>query len=489
MKKIILSAALLATTLMGCSDYLDINHNPNYPGSVSNDLLLPSAEAYIAGRVGGNMFNYAGFFSQYFEQAPDASQYQDISEYRFTIDMFSSDYRYLYAGALKDLEDILVQAEADEAWGDYFVATVLKAYTYQTLVDQMDKAPYSEAMQGASNPMPKWDNGEDIYADLLVKLDEAEAKLNDVSSVPNDMILGGDLEAWKQFGNAMRLRLLMRGSFAQDNSQAIKDLINKGNFFTGDIVFDNFSDEANKRNPWYTTNRVELANNHVASYPIISYMKATSDPRLDVCFAPSANTGTQEGEIPGSRQATANDGKKRGDFSTPIIGATTPVYLYTQSELQFFLAEAYLRFFNDDAKAKAAYEAAIDANFTTRGITSGGSVLYADGKPCAWSTASGTEEKLALIGKQKWAALCCINHVESWAEIRRLGYPELTSVSTNTIYSNPTALTAGELVSPLVNQLGTGLIQRLYYPQTAVNLNDNTPEQAELSDKVWWDKK
>ena len=366
---------------MGCSDYLDINHNPNYPGSVSNDLLLPSAEAYIAGRVGGNMFNYAGFFSQYFEQAPDASQYQDISEYRFTIDMFSSDYRYLYAGALKDLEDILVQAEADEAWGDYFVATVLKAYTYQTLVDQMDKAPYSEAMQGASNPMPKWDNGEDIYADLLVKLDEAEAKLNDVSSVPNDMILGGDLEAWKQFGNALRLRLLMRGSFAQDNSQAIKDLINKGNFFTGDIVFDNFSDEANKRNPWYTTNRVELANNHVASYPIISYMKATSDPRLDVCFAPSANTGTQEGEIPGSRQATANDGKKRGDFSTPIIGATTPVYLYTQSELQFFLAEAYLRFFNDDAKAKAAYEAAIDANFTTRGITSGGSVLYADGKP------------------------------------------------------------------------------------------------------------
>ena len=94
-----------------------------------------------------------------------------------------------------------------------------------------------------------------------------------------------------------------------------------------------------------------------------------------------------------------------------------------------------------------------------------------------------------MIGKQKWAALCCINHVESWAEIRRLGYPELTSVSTNTIYSNPTALTAGELVSPLVNQLGTGLIQRLYYPQTAVNLNDNTPEQAELSDKVWWDKK
>jgi len=487
MKKIILSAALLATTLMGCSDYLDINHNPNYPGSVSNDLLLPSAEAYIAGRVGGNMFNYAGFFCQYFEQAPDASQYQDISEYRFTIDMFSSDYTYLYAGALEDLKNIQTQAEADEAWGDYFVASVLNAYTYQILVDQMDKAPYTEALQGAANPMPKWDNGEDIYADLLVKMDEAEAKLNDVSSVPNDMILGGDLEAWKQFANAMRLRILMRSSYAQDNSQAIKDLINKGNFFTGDIMFDNFSDEADKRNPWYTTNRIQLANNHVASYPIVAYMKATSDPRLDICFTPAANTGTQEGEIPGSRQATANDNKKRSDFSTPIMGATTPVYLYTQAELQFFLAEAYLRFFNDDAKAKAAYEAAIDANFETRGITTGGSVLYADGKPCAWS--GDQNAKLELIAKQKWAALCCINHIESWAEIRRLGYPKMSSISTNSLYTNPTQLTAGELISPLVNQLGTGLIKRLYYPQTAVNLNDNTPEQAQLSDKVWWDKK
>ena len=487
MKKIILSAALLATTLMGCSDYLDINHNPNYPGSVSNDLLLPSAEAYIAGRVGGNMFNYAGFFCQYFEQAPDASQYQDISEYRFTIDMFSNDYALLYAGALEDLKNIQTQAEANEAWGDYFVASVLNAYTYQILVDQMDKAPYTEALQGAANPMPKWDNGEDIYADLLVKMDEAEAKLNDVSSVPNDMILGGDLEAWKQFANAMRLRILMRSSYAQDNSQAIKDLINKGNFFTGDIMFDNFSDEADKRNPWYTTNRIQLANNHVASYPIIAYMKATSDPRLDICFTPAANTGTQEGEIPGSRQATANDNKKRGDFSTPIMGATTPVYLYTQAELQFFLAEAYLLYFNDDAKAKAAYEAAIDANFETRGITSGGSVLYADGKPCAWS--GNREAKLELIAKQKWAALCCINHIESWAEIRRLGYPKMSSISTNSLYTNPTQLTAGELISPLVNQLGTGLIKRLYYPQTAVNLNDNTPEQAQLSDKVWWDKK
>lgn len=489
MKRIILSAALAAATLTGCSDYLDINHNPNYPLSVSSELLLPSAQSYLVGRVGGNMYNYTGFFCQYFEQAPDASQYQDISEYRFTIDMFSSDYTYLYAGALKDLENVLIQSEENEAWGDFYVATILKAYTYQILVDQMDKAPYTEALKGSEIPMPKWDNGEDIYADLLVKLDEAESKLDNMSVVSGDMMLDKDLSQWKGFANALRLKLLMRGSFAQDNSTQIKNLITNATFFTGDIQYDNFSDQADRRNPWYTTNKVSLAGNHVASYPIVSYMNATSDPRLELVFEPAANTKTFEGEIPGSRQQTANDNKKKADFSLPVYNATAPVYLYTQSELQFFLAEAYLRFFHDNAKAKAAYEAAIDANFTLRGITTGGSVLYADGKPCAWSSAKSDEEKLALIGKQKWAALCCVNHVESWAEIRRLGYPQMSSIPTNDLYNNPTKLTAGELISPLVNQLGTGLIKRLYYPQTAVNLNDNTPEQAELSTKIWWDKK
>lgn len=489
MKKIILLVAAVAATLTGCSDYIDINHNPNYPGSVSSELLIPSAQTFLVGRVGGNMYNYAGFFCQYFEQAPDASQYQDISEYRFTIDMFSSDYTYLYAGALKDLENVIVQSETEEAWGDYFVATVLKAYIYQILVDQMDKAPYTEALKGNEIPMPKWDNGEDIYADLLVKLDEAESKLNNMSVVSGDMILDKDLNQWKGFANALRLKLLMRGSFAQDNSAKVKELISKATFFSGDIMFDNFSDQADRRNPWYTTNKVSLAGNHVASYPIIAYMNSTSDPRLSTVFAPAANTKTYEGEIPGSRQQTANDNKKKADFSLPVYNATVPVYLYTQSELQFFLAEAYLRFFNDDAKAKAAYEHAIDANFELRGIATDGSVLYADGKPCAWSSAKSVEEKLSLIGKQKWAALCCVNNVESWAEIRRLGYPKLSSVPTNELYNNPTKLTAGELISPLVNQLGYGLIKRLYYPQRAVNLNDNTPEQVELNEKVWWDKK
>ena len=45
------------------------------------------------------------------------------------------------------------------------------------------------------------------------------------------------------------------------------------------------------------------------------------------------------------------------------IGATKPVYFFTQAELQFLIAEVYARFLNDDANAKSAYEAGVTADF------------------------------------------------------------------------------------------------------------------------------
>lgn len=124
--------------------------------------------------------------------------------------------------------------------------------------------------------MPKWDEGEAIYAGILQELDDAEAKLDGTARISSDIMLGKNLNQWIGFANAVRLKLLMRASFAQDNSAKIKALIEKDNFFSGDVMFDNFTDDPNKRNPWYTTNKVSLANNHVGAMPIIAYMNAAS---------------------------------------------------------------------------------------------------------------------------------------------------------------------------------------------------------------------
>ena len=73
MKKILLYASLATTALFAGCD-LNINDDPNYPmnDQVTADLIFPSISASIASAVGGEIYNYAGFFAQYyvFKSAP-----------------------------------------------------------------------------------------------------------------------------------------------------------------------------------------------------------------------------------------------------------------------------------------------------------------------------------------------------------------------------------------------------------------------------------
>ena len=72
MKKILLYASLATTALFAGCD-LNINDDPNYPmnDQVTADLIFPSISASIASAVGGEIYNYAGFFAQYYEQKPN----------------------------------------------------------------------------------------------------------------------------------------------------------------------------------------------------------------------------------------------------------------------------------------------------------------------------------------------------------------------------------------------------------------------------------
>jgi hypothetical protein len=480
------------TGLVSCDDWLDVNTNPNRPQEVGNSLLIPSVEAALVGMVGGNLFNIAGFLAQYTEQPPEANQYNALCENRYDNDLFSTPYNRLYAGALEDAKTVMEQAAASEEWGDNFVAVVLRAYTFQVIVDFIDQAPYSEALKGNEIPMPKWDAGESIYAGILGELDEAEALLTSASRVSADLILNKDLNRWIQFANALRLRIYMRSSQAQDNSAKIRELIQKGNFFAGDIKFDVFVSEAGRFNPWYNTNSFTLSTtNHVGSYPIVSYLKVTDDPRIADIFKKATGPDAYEGMLPGSKTVLPTSVRNDAfSFLTAYDRPTTPVYLYTQSELQFFLAEAYVRFLNDDVRAQEAYELAIRSNFaTTRGLADDPAKIYGSGAPCAWSAAATADAKLRLIAMQKWVALCMVNNVEGWAEVRRMNYPPLSPHTASNINSDPTVYTAGDLIAPWVNdEAGGRLASRLYFPKTAVELNDNTPAQIGRTVPVWWDK-
>lgn len=499
MKKIYLLAAAGLMMLSSCD--LDINENPNSPSNsdVTADLVFPAIENSIATAVGDQMFNYAGFFVQYWDQMPTANQYNTLAELDLDegSDLFNRCYQNLYAQALQDVEDVLSKTENTS---DVFACKVLRAQAFQYLVDNIDQCPYTEALQGSANAMPIWDEGKTVYEGVLKELDEAEAQMTGEAMTVTDPMLNKSISQWKGYANALRLRMYMRlidGGASEYTSKA-QALVNANNFFTGDVAWDVYSDAVGQRNPWgaiFYEGTLAGTKNLCAAYPLVSYYQATQDPRIAYALETSTKYNDYVGQLPGSKTLTGDwlgiGSAYNNDYVSNINRVPSkamPIYLFTQSELQFLIAEVQARFANNDAAAKAAYEAAVKADFASRGIAGADAFLAA--QKTSWSAQASQTDKLKLLYMQKWVAFFYRNHMEAWSEARRTDVPALSSASAKAIFDDSTIYTAGDFINPGVNFIeGGGLAKRVPYPGNARQYNRNTPAVKLLSDRVFWDVK
>ena len=157
MNRFIITLSSLALIFTSCE--LDINDNPNYPdsGTISADLVFPNAQLGLVATISDNMFNYAGFFAQYFNQLPESQQFDAISENRINVSdqVFDGAYRTLYSGVLADLEDVKKKTNST---ADLLAVAVLRTMSFQLLVDNTDKTPYIESLGGSEVPNPKYDD-------------------------------------------------------------------------------------------------------------------------------------------------------------------------------------------------------------------------------------------------------------------------------------------------------------------------------------------
>lgn len=478
---------------------LDINDNPNYPdsGTISADLVFPNAQLGLVATISDNMFNYAGFFAQYFNQLPESQQFDAISENRINVSdqVFDGAYRTLYSGVLADLEDVKKKTTST---ADLLAVAVLRTISFQLLVDNTDKTPYIESLGGSEVPNPKYDDGDVVYKGVLAELDEALSayKTNSEPMTVTDMMFKKNMTQWVGLANAVKLRMYMR-MYEKDNS--VKDkivaLVNDNDFFMGDAALDIFADVPGNRSPFYASYYELGQANHCASYPIIQYMLHTDDPRIAYAYDKTAADGKYVGEIPGAKNVTkewvGSENWKNKNVSNVNFklhngtGATRPGIIFTQANLQFLIAEAKLRFLNDEAGAKVAYEDAIKADFAFKGFD--GVETYLAGEYVNFDLA---ENKLELIYMQKWAAFCYTDHMESWSEIRRTDVPKLSTKDGKSIFETPSIYTPGELIDPVRNSIvGGGLVKRLPYSYKSYTINQNAPEAVEINVPVWWDVK
>lgn len=467
MKKYI-SIVLLAMVfpLTGCRDWLDINDNPNYAKDADVSDLLPTAQLLTADKVGYDISLVGYFWAQYVVQCNETSQYTTIMNYNLSVSspFFTSPWGYIYSRTLPTLKEIVDKAEEKGGHSNYVLeAKTLAAYNLYLLTSLYDKVAYTEGpFSDNSVYEPKFDSGQDMQGHIIGLLesvrkldhdavadDEAGTKSGDY-----DMIFGGDTDAWFRFANTLYLRLLMRDFDA--NKTKIQNLLAEDAFLTVDAAFNHFSNQADKSNPLYESDRRMLnTDQNIRCCSDILNVLDASDPRLAYYYE-----GGAKGVEYGKR------GKAK-ETSRLALDATDPVYFATVDEVLFLKAEAYARL-NDAVNAKDSYDKAIAAAFARCG-KDGAETFTGDGGQYVFT--GGTEEKMVeQIINQKWAANVRCMPIESWFDINRTGYPERGT--TITLYN-------GTLGAPAC---------RFFYPNTSALYNSNSPEPENLDVPMWWHK-
>lgn len=504
---------------VSCDENLDINTNPNNPPEINAGLALASAETSLVTVMGGELTNLGGFWAQYYTQAPSASQYRVIDQYNINVSYADRLWAELYAGCLNDLKFVIDDSKQQGNTGTALIATVLRSYAYQVLVDLFDAVPYEESLQGdQGNITPAPTPGEEIYADLILQINTALSAYNS-NPVPSDVskqdiIYQANMDNWIKFANTLKLKLYIRMAYtSMANPGAVNALIAEGNFITTDASYANFSTSTDKTNPFYG---VQISNNqsnagtglgdvnNVASNSLMNFYVENDDPRIAAAYRYVFKTSDTDPTV--YRSIPQGSGEENSGtapaYSRPNIRPTTPVFLMTVAESNFLQAEALIRYAGG-AGAKEKYDAGIIASFityqenfyTNNQVSEETEKVFGSTQDAmdaaqalidgayAYTPEADVEATIRQVIIQKWAALPNINNIEAYIESTRTKFPEVVEEGTenyaigNRIPSHTSVLT------------GTTVPSILYYPLDEINRNPNLEQRTSLIQKVWWDKK
>ena len=455
----------------------------------------------LAGSYGDYLRITGGYYAQYYCQTFGTSNYLDYSQFSQSATRSSSTYTQLNARVLKNLQLVRNYAEQHEEWGDYLAATVLRAFTYQTLVDCYGEVPYTEALD-ATNPTPNYDSGETVYKGIIAEIDDALSKAKATDRVCTNFLFPGETaDSWIKFANALKLKIYSRmgGSDAQ-----IGAIIAENNLPTADISYKGcWSSESGAMSPFYAeefaTNWGSTQVNVVANIAIIGSMQikdsegavAYEDPRLAKFFEKNGS-GNYTGGISGTNFSTSSS-YKSAYWCRPVASFDMPVYMITLAEIDFFIAEYYARTGKADYAA-SYYNSANALSIKAAGYNDIDAANLAMDFEKQWPFDASNYKK--SIGIAKWIAMAGLNPFEGYCELRRLKYPTFGSIKGSDMYNEtddasykPNLYKAGTLYTPIKVYGPVGdnqLLQRWPYAESSSARNSNTPNFPGYTTPIFW---
>lgn len=464
----------------------DINTpNPNAP----SPSTVPSRFTLSAGLVQTSSLMFGGSASiidtwmGYWATSGGFTPSPLYVAYQVTNGDFTGNFDAAYLNAA-NYQLIINNSKNDPSQINYLaVATIMKAFVFQRIVDLYNNVPYSEAFD-ATKLTPKYDDAASIYKDLVARLDTAVGYIKSASASAEavdkkqDVLFGGDMNKWRKFANTLKLKILMRltnSSLSGMIKTELADLHSEDFLGTGEdaTVQPGYSTAAdNQENPYYldvnkTASGAAGSNRNywrACTYAVNFYKEHNDDRRNH--FYEVKKYGVF-GLVLGSLQTASNDSISGVFGDAFAASASQGAYILPAFESYLLQAEATQRgLYSGGGTAKALYEQGVKESFRLTKAT--GVDAYLANNNDALVNWDASTDKISLIVTQAWAACNEVDPLESYSNYRRTGIPKDLPVS----------------VAP--SNTSTHIPYRLMYPQSETSYNSGNVPSADINSKIFW---
>jgi Starch-binding associating with outer membrane len=471
----------LVVSLSSCSEFLDVNTDPNriadapLSTQLTGAITSTSSNHYQAG------LTISSITQQVASAAANGSA--DIHNEIRLPGLWTG----TYLNAMTNLTDVVKVAATRNSPYYAGIAKVLIAINLGIATDIWGDVPYSDAFNLEKSFYPSYDNQQTVYTNIQTLLDEAITDLGQPTSLfkpsaADDLLYGGNRTKWTKLAKALKARyalhLTKKGVPAAANA-AITAL-------TGAMA-DNSDDmqlvyNTTVINPWHSLS-LAINTGNLSVRPSARFADAMNgttygvwDPRLPLLTGLRTGTNnTWKGTVNGTGAGGVLD-MLVTNFHT---SSNAPLLMMTFSEQKFIEAEARFLANGGDAnstgstaEAYKAYIDGIDANLKKVGASDTARTRYLAAPQVAVGAAN---LKLTHIMTEKWKALFL--HAEAWTDMRRYDY-------SNVVYKD-LALPANHNAS-----LNKQWIRRAEYPLDEFSRNGEQVRKVvkPAIEKMWWDQ-
>ncbi len=323
MKKLLYLFLLLFLAIPACTDFEELEENPNRPGQVPPNLLFTNILNSMVYQPWSDEHRWNQFWCSNYA-------YYDDQEYDWTTTSFNF-------AQLNNVNQMISEAErvglpdnnVYSAMGKFF-----KAYFYVDMSMRLGDLPLSEAEKGLENITPKYDSQKSIFIQALKWLDESNNELqvlinNNDNILTGDFMLGNDLKKWQKVVNAYKLRILISLSKKDTDGelnikQKFADVINNPSKYPlMSSLLDNLQYRFNNTTEKYPLNPdnygfTATRNNMSATY--LNTLVSLKDPRTFLVADP-APAKLKLGLTPQDHAAYvgASSGESLDDMSTKML--------------------------------------------------------------------------------------------------------------------------------------------------------------------------